>query len=396
MRKPTSATCEIGRLRAARRRHQDAAEGVRGPRGSRARSAPGSASAGAPRSPSRPSPRRSRSPPPRSGPAPSARSAPPSRGRCGGRGRSRRSAARRPRCACPEGRPARAPTSVATRSISARSSPSTLTPSSLRIPVASISVRVWIGIQKRFGRPGKRTRASSSRSRSSRVSPGRHSARGRSVISVSIIESGAMSVGESERPALPKTRATSGTRRERAVHALEHRGRLRRRHARRRARHVEQRALVEGRHELAAEGEEGRHARGEEGQRRAHHEPGPAHDGANAGRVETHQAPAQGMLVVAADPAANQEGREGRRQRDREQRREGHRVGLREGERPEEAPLAPLEREDRQEGDGDHEQREEEARPHLLHGAQDHLGARRRGSLRARRRAAGGGRSRRR
>ena len=65
-------------------------------------------------------------------------------------------AARRPRCACPA---APASTLLDRRSpcarSSARSSPSTFTPSSLRIPVASISVRVWIGIQKRFGRPGQ-------------------------------------------------------------------------------------------------------------------------------------------------------------------------------------------------------------------------------------------------
>ncbi len=43
---------------------------------------------------------------------------------------------------------------VAAFSIVARSSPKTLMPSWLRMPVASISVRVWIGIQKRFGMPG--------------------------------------------------------------------------------------------------------------------------------------------------------------------------------------------------------------------------------------------------
>jgi hypothetical protein len=43
---------------------------------------------------------------------------------------------------------------VEAASIEAASRPKTLRPRRLRKPVASISVRVWIGIQKRFGIPG--------------------------------------------------------------------------------------------------------------------------------------------------------------------------------------------------------------------------------------------------
>gem|GEM_PF-4123183 len=43
---------------------------------------------------------------------------------------------------------------IAVFSICSRLSPKTSMPSGLRTPVDSISVRVWIGIQKMFGMPG--------------------------------------------------------------------------------------------------------------------------------------------------------------------------------------------------------------------------------------------------
>ena len=78
------------------------------------------------------------------------------------------------------------------------------------MPVASISVRVWIGIHQMFGMPGKRIVRSISPSSRSHVMPGRHSCSGFSVTTVSNMLSGAGSVGVSARPALPKTWSTSG------------------------------------------------------------------------------------------------------------------------------------------------------------------------------------------
>jgi hypothetical protein len=60
-------------------------------------------------------------------------------------------------------------------------------------------------------RPGRRTTRSSSSRSVSGVIPARHSLRGFSCTVVSNISSGAGSVALSARPALPNTRATSGT-----------------------------------------------------------------------------------------------------------------------------------------------------------------------------------------
>jgi len=76
------------------------------------------------------------------------------------------------------------------RSISLRSAPATFTPTGVLMPVESMSMRVLMGMIQALVRPGKRTRASSSATRSSRVSPGRHASRGLSRIRVSIIVGG--------------------------------------------------------------------------------------------------------------------------------------------------------------------------------------------------------------
>ena len=89
--------------------------------------------------------------------------------------------------------------------------PNTFTPTGVRIPVESMSVRALIGIVQAFDTPGRRTFSSSSASSFSGVMPGRHSDSGLRLMTVSIISSGAGSVAESARPALPNTDATSGT-----------------------------------------------------------------------------------------------------------------------------------------------------------------------------------------
>jgi len=104
-----------------------------------------------------------------------------------------------------------ASTSRATRSSWARSGPETLMPTGLLMPVASMSTRLRIGGTHRLVSPGTWTAASSSAISLSLVMPRRHSPRGFNWMVVSNISSGAGSVAVSARPALPNTRATSGT-----------------------------------------------------------------------------------------------------------------------------------------------------------------------------------------
>ena len=100
---------------------------------------------------------------------------------------------------------------AAMRSMSASSPPVTLTPMGLLMPVASMSMRLRIGGTQMLLRPGTWTARSSSSMSLSGVMPGRHCARGLSCTVVSNISIGAGSVAVSARPALPNTRATSGT-----------------------------------------------------------------------------------------------------------------------------------------------------------------------------------------
>ena len=81
----------------------------------------------------------------------------------------------------------------------------------LRNPVVSISVRVWMGIQKMFAMPGVLMLAFTSARSFSQVMPCRHSFGGLSVTTVSNIDNGAGSVGVSACPALPNTVTASGT-----------------------------------------------------------------------------------------------------------------------------------------------------------------------------------------
>ena len=69
---------------------------------------------------------------------------------------------------------------------------------------------------------------------------------------------------------------------------------------------------------------------------------------------------------------AREEHAQRRVERDREERREQHREVLRPGERSEEPPLLVDQREDRQEGDGDDQEREEDRRPDLLERREPH------------------------
>ena len=120
-------------------------------------------------------------------------------------------------------------------SISRRSDPKILTPTGVRTPVLSMSMRFLMGMVQALVVPGMRSARSISSTSSSEerwsgqiaaqdrppsatpgprpsrsVPCGRHSDGGLSTTVVSIIEKGAGSVEVSARPALPKTRSTSG------------------------------------------------------------------------------------------------------------------------------------------------------------------------------------------
>ena len=71
------------------------------------------------------------------------------------------------------------------------------------------------------------------------------------------------------------------------------------------------------------------------------------------------------MFVLGADLSPDQDVAQGRGEGDGEDRRDEHHEGLGVGERLEEAPRLAGQGEDRQEGDGDDEQREEDGRGHL-------------------------------
>ena len=83
-------------------------------------------------------------------------------------------------------------------------------PTAVLIPVNSISSRFCTGIVQVFVRPGNWSFSSISWMSFSYVMPGRHCSRGFSMMVVSYISSGALSVALSERPTVPKTVSTSG------------------------------------------------------------------------------------------------------------------------------------------------------------------------------------------
>ena len=81
------------------------------------------------------------------------------------------------------------------------------------IPVNSMSRRFSTGMVQVFDRPGNWSFASISWMSFSYVIPGRHWLRGLSMIVVSYMSKGALSVALSERPTVPKTVSTSGNER---------------------------------------------------------------------------------------------------------------------------------------------------------------------------------------
>ena len=224
-------------------------------------------------------------------------------------------------------------------------------PSGLRTPVASISVRVWIGIHQTFGMPGKCSFSSMSLMRSSQVTPLRHSARGFSTTVTSAMPSGAGSVAVSARPSLPNTLTTSGNFLSSRSIAWSSTDGLVFGHAGRRRRHVEEHALVQRRHELALEPEDRGHREHHREQGESDHFPSMVDYQAHDGGIGGHEPAIDRVLLFVVHLAADEEHGERRRERDREDRRKADRVGLRERERLEEPALGRLEREHRQERD---------------------------------------------
>ena len=92
--------------------------------------------------------------------------------------------------------------------------------------------------------------------------------------------------------------------------------------------------------------------------------------------VDPDQEPVHGILVLGHDAAAHEQHHQRRHQRHRQQRRRRHGEGLGVGERLEQAAFLRLEREDRQERHGDDQQAEEQRRPDLDRGLDQHLGSR--------------------
>ena len=84
-----------------------------------------------------------------------------------------------------------------------RSVPITLTPTGVRMPVDSMSMRALIGIVQAFETPGNCSALSISAIKLSVVTPGRHSSFGLRLTTVSNISVGAGSVAVCARPALP-------------------------------------------------------------------------------------------------------------------------------------------------------------------------------------------------
>ena len=81
--------------------------------------------------------------------------------------------------------------------------PITLTPTGVRMPVDSMSMRALMGMVQALETPGNCSERSISWVSLSRVMPGRHSSFGFKLITVSNISSGAGSVAVWARPALP-------------------------------------------------------------------------------------------------------------------------------------------------------------------------------------------------
>ena len=153
---------------------------------------------------------------------------------------------------------------------------------------------------------------------------------------------------------------------------LHQAGALGHRQSGRRGGHVEQRALVERRHELRADLPDERQGERDHEDVDEQGRPAPAQGEPQDGRVDRREEARQRVRVLGPDPPAAHEVRHQRRhERDGQQRREQHREGLGPRQRAEHPSLLRLEQEDGHERDDDDGQREEERPPDLLRGGHD-------------------------
>jgi hypothetical protein len=155
------------------------------------------------------------------------------------------------------------------------------------------------------------------------------------------------------------------------VRLLQQLCRLRGRQAGKGGWHVEQIPFVEGRHELAPELQDGNGGQGEDDGRDSEGELREPKHGFERRPVDTHEKSVQRIRGLARNPAADQVAHEHRNERDGQPRGCRHRIGLGERQRREQATFLGLEREHRNERQRDHDQREEEGRPHFYGGIAD-------------------------
>ena len=172
-------------------------------------------------------------------------------------------------------------------------------------------------------------------------------------------------------PRLAEHAGDLGHRLDQAIGLLEQFGRLGGRNARERRWHVEHVALVDLRHELAAEladrPQAGRKDEPGNGQRRL----GARQDPVERGPVDARQPAVDRIGVLGRDLAADQIAHQHRDQRNRQQRRARHRIAFGEREWREQSAFLPLKAEHRDEREGDDQQRQEQRRPHLDRGFGD-------------------------
>ena len=174
----------------------------------------------------------------------------PDRCRCPGSTRIPRARRRRFGCRGPFAR--HASTSLPRRSSSASSGPNSLMPTGVRMPVASMSIRPWIGMVQAFVTPGIRTAESISAIRRSvrHTRPATRSS-GLSVIVVSNMSSPAGSVAVVRPPRLPPHGLHLGETGQDLVLGPQHLADARHARTGNRGGHEQNRALVQRRHELA-------------------------------------------------------------------------------------------------------------------------------------------------
>ncbi len=143
-----------------------------------------------------------------------------------------------------------------------------------------------------------------------------------------------------------------------------------------RGRHVEQRPLVQRRHELTADALHRQHAECQDQQRAGKRQPGMTQHEQDHRAVGCDQQPVDGVVVLGADAPAHEQQHQHRDERHREQRCGDHRKGLGERQRVEQPAFLRLQAEHRQEGYGDDQQAEEQCRAGFAAGGKDQLRAR--------------------